>query len=160
MNDIFQLTGTQRFRDRLYDSQCFWNIQCAALTQLSRNRFPVHMLHGEIQNAVLLTDLEDLDQVAMNQIAGNLRLSSKPFDKRLVSRQVLVQDRHCHSSTESNLLGFTDRAHAPDTQNATETKITPLNRFRFREVDSSGSATMRGLSARNCSNSSYYSLFT
>ena len=74
--------------------------------------FAVHELHDDIERAVLIAPVEDLDNIGMIQLGDDLRLSLKPLNQLLVPGQRGRQHLNRHLAVQRGLHAAVDHRHA------------------------------------------------
>src|SRR5204863_6148979 len=99
----------------------------AALLEEAEHGDPLHVLHGDVRDAVLRARLEDTDDVVRVDLRGGARLALEPLDDPRILRELARDDLERDGPVEVELAREVDRAHAAPAEQALETELSEMS---------------------------------
>ena len=102
----------QRFTDLLNDGNRLINRNHVIAFQHVLHRFAVNILHGEIENALVLADRVSLHDIGMIQLCRGARLLDESDDEFRIVRIVFSQNLESGGAVEGNLVRKIDDSHS------------------------------------------------
>ena len=113
MHEALLVGGVQGLRDLLEQVDRAAGIERAAFAQELREVGPLDVAHGEEEGAVLVSRLEDRDDVRVVEGGGDPRLAEEALAEAAVLGELGRDHLERDLAPERQLLGAVNRTHAP-----------------------------------------------